>query len=274
MNLRLEKKMSFLLLLALLLALALYAGSYFLYLSPLKDSLALKESQLKSEQQLSKTFENQLATANSGEIDSSVEMQEMLPVDPMIEQLILDIEKAEVISNSSIISIEFNATEDAIEADAAIEETQQTDQTAAQQADGTGTQVSEAPAKDINEKSQLIMPEGLSKTTVSIVVESDNYFDLEKFIETLETLKRVVMVESIAFSGPEELTSLVNEAEPIQMTIALNTFHLTGFDELNDYNPKIETPEPANKRNPFPTFGDTSDENLSEDKLDKEQDEQ
>lgn len=250
MNLRLEKKNIIILVAAAMFAVLLYVGAYLLYITPLKDSLAMKESQLKSEQQLSTTFETRLASANS-DINSTVELQKMLPVDPMIEQLVLDLEKAEVVSNSYITSMEFNNGENEASSEAQSGETQ---------AQGTATVTTE----DSSEPS-LPLPEGLAKTAVTITVESDNYFDLERFIETLENLKRVVMVDSISFSGPEEINSLSDESSPVVMNLTVNSFYLSGLDDLKDNNPKIETPEPANKRNPFPTFGDYSDENLTED---------
>jgi type IV pilus assembly protein PilO len=247
MNLRIEKKNIIILTASVLLAVLMYVGAYFLYLSPLQDSLALKESQLQSEQQLNTTIETRLASADSNDI-STVELQKMLPVDPLIEQLVLDLEKAEIISNSYITSMEFN--NDASQ-DAAL--------SAETQAQGT-----ETITADDTDNSSIRMPEGVSKTTVTITVESDNYFDLERFIETLEKLKRVVVVDSISFSGPEEIDSLSDEASPIIMTLTANSFYLSGLDNLKGTNPKVETPEPANKRNPFPTFGDYSEENLTE----------
>lgn len=254
MNLRLEKKNIIILTAAVLLAVLVYVGAYFLYISPLKGSLALKESQLKSEQQLNTTIETRLASADTNDI-STVELQKKLPVDPMIEQLVLDLEKAEIISNSYITSMEFNS-----------DTAQDATLLAESQAQGTETQTqeNETITADETDIPAIPMPEGVAKTTVTLTVESDTYFDLERFIETLEKLKRVVVVDSISFSGPEEIDSLSDEASPIIMTLTVNSFHLSGLDDLKDTNPKIETPEPANKRNPFPTFGDYSEENLTE----------
>jgi type IV pilus assembly protein PilO len=265
MNLRLEKKHIIILLTAALLAVLLYVGAFFLYLSPMKDSLALKESQLKSEQQLSTTIEARLASANANDFSSTAEMQKMLPVDPMIEQLLLDLEKAEVVSNSYITSMEFSNEGQSGET-AQPEAAQQESSTEVAQTESEN-QGTETVTPGESEK-DLKMPEGLAKTSVTISVESDSYFDLEKFIETLEKLKRMVAVDSISFSGPEEINSLAAGKDgetPIKMTLTIHSFYLSGMDDLKDFNPKIETPEPANKRNPFPTFGDYSEDNLTED---------
>jgi type IV pilus assembly protein PilO len=260
MSLRLEKKHIIILFIAALLAVLLYFGAYFLYLNPLKVSLSLKESHLKSEQQLGLTLETRLASVNGSDFSSTAEMQKLLPVDPMIEQFVLDLEKAEVVSNSYITSIEFtdgkqgniNVESESNQEEGSIEAVQSED-------------IKEQGDSAVEEqKVAMRMPEGLAKTSATIVVEAANYFELEKFIETLEQLQRIVMVESIAFSGPEEMVSLLVEEEPIEMTLTVNTFYLPGLEDLKEYNPKVETPEPANKRNPFPTFGGFSEESLTE----------
>lgn len=261
MSLRLEKKHIIILVIAALIAVLLYFGAYFLYLNPLKNSLSLKESQLKSEQQLSAALETHLASVNESDFGSTAEIQKLLPVDPMIEQLVLDLEKAEVVSNSYITSIEFTDSEqDELAA-----------QTEVNLVGGSSEAVqSEEPEDseiytDAEQTAELSMPDGLAKTSATIVVKADNYLDLEKFIETLESLKRIVMVDSISFTGPKEMVSLLDEEEQIEMSLAINTFYLPGLVDLKEYNPKVETPEPANKRNPFPSFGGFSDENVTGD---------
>ncbi|MEH7442336.1 hypothetical protein V7201_08435 [Bacillus sp. JJ1122] len=261
MNLRLEKKHIIILIISSLLAVLLYFGAFLFYLNPLKTSLSLKESQLKSEQQLGEALAARLASAKDSDFSSTAEMQTLLPVDPMIEQFVLDLEKAEVVSNSYIESIDFTEGESSdltVQIDANQEEgTSKAVQSANQEGPGT--------TKNEDQKESLNMPEGLAKTTATIVVNADNYFDLEKFIDTLENLKRIVMVESIAFRGPEEMMSLSDEQEKLEMTLTVNIFYLPGLVDLKEYNPKVETPEPANKRNPFPNFGDYSDDNVTSD---------
>lgn len=261
MSLRLEKMHIIILVIAALIAVLIYLGAYFLYLNPLNTSLSLKESQLKSEQQLSAALETRLASVNDSDFGSTAEMQKLLPVDPMIEQLVLDLEKAEVVSNSYITSIEFTDSEqDELAA-----------QTEVNLVEGSSEAVqSEEPedsetSRDAEQTAALSMPDGLAKTSATIVVKADNYLDLEKFIETLESLKRIVMVDSISFDGPEEMVSLLDEEEQIEMTIEINTFYLPGLVDLKEYDPKVETPEPANKRNPFPSFGGFTEDNVTED---------
>lgn len=256
MNLQLEKKHFLTLLSLVFVSILLYFGAHFLYISPLRDSLALKESQLKTEQQLSKTLETRLSTASSSDFNSTVELQKTLPVDPMTEQLVLDLEKAEVISNSYITVMEFVDDGQIVAEEQSVNTEQQTSES-----DNANQGTETVSGADIQ---PIQLPEGVAKTSVTVTVESGSYFELEKFIETLERLQRIVMVESISFSGPEEIRSLSDEENKITMNLTINAFYLSGFDDLNGDNPKIQTTAPANKRNPFPTFGDYSDDNLKE----------
>ncbi|UYZ20929.1 hypothetical protein [Mesobacillus jeotgali] len=261
MNLRLEKKHYIILLAAAVVSIFVYLIAFYLYLKPLNTSLALKESQLKMEQELNTTLEARLATVNETDFSSTAELQKRLPVDPMVEQLVLDIEKAEVISNSFVSSIEFNAEQQAgvpMEQETTAEE--QVEQQNNDSDDQAEKSISEVPVSN----SQTMVPDGLLKTSVQINVKAENYFSLEKFIETLESLRRIVVVESISFSGPQESFAVSDEEVPIEMSLSINSFYFPELADLIDYNPKIQAPEPANKRNPFPTFGDYSDENLIE----------
>ncbi|MBT2660636.1 hypothetical protein [Bacillus sp. ISL-45] len=261
MNLRLEKKHYMILFAAAVVSIFVYLIAFYLYLNPLNTSLALKESQLKMEQELNATLEARLATVNETDFSSTAELQKRLPVDPMVEQLVLDIEKAEVISNSFVSSIEFNAEQQAgvpLEQETTSEEkVEQLNNDSEDQVEST---IAEVPVSN----SQTMVPDGLLKTSVEINVKAENYFSLEKFIETLESLMRIVVVESISFSGPQESFVVSDEEVPIEMSLSINSFYFPELADLMDYNPKIQAPEPANKRNPFPTFGDYSEDNLIE----------
>lgn len=269
MNLQLEKKHYLIILGAFLLAILFYLGAYYLYLNPLKTSLLLKESQLKTEQQLTEALETRVASVNESDFSSTAELQKKLPVDPMVDQLVLDFEKAEVISDTFITSIEFiegDQTTSTIEEGAG----QQEDSSVLQneQADVLDTQQAEeaqsdnlGASTDEQDKGNLMnMPEGLATTTTTIIVEAEKYLDLEKFIETLENLQRIVVVKSISFNGPEEIFTLADESERIEMTLTVNAFYYPELKDLKDYSPKVRVPEPANKRDPFPSFGDVSED--------------
>lgn len=104
---------------------------------------------------------------------------------------------------------------------------------------------------------------GLKKLTISLSVESPTYEDLEKFISTLESLNRIVVVESINYSGGKEITSL--DIEPadkkLSYSLSVSAYYLPTLNDLIAELPKIDAPAPANKKNPLSTFTDVVENN-------------
>jgi type IV pilus assembly protein PilO len=245
MNLQFSKKEMLIILSGIFLAVILYLVVSFTYLNPLKDNVLLKEQQLKTEKQLQAAYEKRVSSDPSGDIKSAIELQKKIPNEPFTEQLILNFEKAEVVSDSTIAFMEFRESN-----------------TGGQQATAEGSEVEPADAdstdhNDDNSETQVMMPDGLQKTSVTLTVESKDYEGVEKFIQILEESKREMIVESIEFEGPKG-TSPASEPKEILFTVTVSAFYFPVMDETNGNRTQIETPEPANKRNPFPSVSNDS----------------
>ncbi|WP_141650897.1 hypothetical protein [Neobacillus massiliamazoniensis] len=92
-------------------------------------------------------------------------------------------------------------------------------------------------------------------------IESPNYAKFEKFIGTLESLKRIVVVESISYTGGQEITSLAQSTQPLSYNLTVSAFYMPILADLTAQLPKIDAPAPANKQNPLSQFPDTSKSN-------------
>jgi type IV pilus assembly protein PilO len=247
MNLQFSKKEMLIIIAGIFLAVLLYLVVSFTYLYPLKESVFLKEQQLETEKQLQAAYEKRISSVPSGDIKSAIELQKKIPNEPFTEQLILNFEKAEVVSGSTITFMEFGDRNSGGQQDTAEDsevesaETDTTDQ------------------NDDKSKTQVKMPDGLQKTSVTLTVESSDYEAVEKFIQILEDSKREMIVESIEFEGPEEISSDSGSKEMILFTVTVSAFYFPVMDNSNGNRMQIETPEPANKRNPFPSVSDDSE---------------
>ncbi|MBT2693051.1 hypothetical protein [Bacillus sp. ISL-55] len=248
MNLQFSKKDIFILISSLLIMLILYFIISIAYLSPLKENVIQKEQQLKTEKQLQAAYEKRMTSVPSGEIKSASELYKIIPKEPFTEQLILNFEKAEIVSDSTITLMEFGEKDSADQKETAADSDQESN---------------DSKTNDKNVEMSDSMPEGLQKTSVTLSVKTKGYEGLEKFIQSLEESKREVIIESIDFEGPDRIDYDVEQKEIISFTLNLSAFY---FPLENDKGDKmqIETPAPANKRNPFPTFGDYSEDNLVE----------
>jgi type IV pilus assembly protein PilO len=228
----------------------------FYILSPLKTDLKTKQQSLASEQKLLEIAGQKKVADVKKTADDTRELQKKLPVEPLQEQLILDLEKAENLSNSKISSMGFSKDADVNTG---------ADQTNTQNANGqqntankTTTNQSTATQSPATQQTTAAPTIALKKLTVSLSVESPNYEDLEKFIETLESLKRIVVVESINYSGGPEITTLAQDNPPLTYSLTISAFYMPSLADLQAQLPKIDAPAPANKDNPLSTFSDTT----------------
>lgn len=253
MNLQFSKKEIFILISGMFIVLILYFIISVTYLNPLKENVIQKEQQLKTEKQLQAAYEKRMTAVPSGEIKSTSELYKIIPKEPFTEQLILNFEKAEIVSDSTITLMEFGERSAAEEKETAT---------------NFENELIDSNSTDRNVEISESMSAGLKKTSVTLLVEAKGYEGLEKFIQTLEESKREVIIEAIDFEGPEKIDYLTDSKEIISFTINLSAFY---FPIENDKGDKmqIETPSPANKRNPFPTFGGYSEDNLTENEQSK-----
>lgn len=99
---------------------------------------------------------------------------------------------------------------------------------------------------------------GMKKLTVQLSVESASYQDFEKFIETIESLPRIVSVEAINYTGEQEVTTLTTETQPFTYSLTVSTFYMPSLTDLKSDLPKMDTPAPAGKNDPLTQYPSTS----------------
>jgi type IV pilus assembly protein PilO len=251
MKLRFSKKQSLIIGIVTLLIVLFLVYAQFFKLSPLKLDLANKQQSLESEQKLLEIDSQKKAEDTKKTTEDTRELQKKLPVKPLQEQLILDLEKAENLSKSKINSMGFSKDADVnTTADQATAENAN-----GQQATTNQTDTNQATAAQQTASAQIA---GLKKLTVSLSVESPSYEDLERFIDTLESLNRIVVVESISYSGGQEITSLDQEDEPLSYSLTISAFYMPSLTDLAAELPKIDAPAPAGKDNPLSQFSATT----------------
>ncbi|MCM3663835.1 hypothetical protein M3204_05435 [Mesobacillus subterraneus] len=247
MNLQFSKREMLIIISEISLAVILYLVVSFTYLNPMKESVLLKEQQLETEKQLQAAYEKRISSVPSGDIKSAVELQKRIPNEPFSEQLILNFEKAEVVSDSTITFMEFG------------ESNSGGLQYSAEDSEGESAETDSSNQNENISKTQVKMPDGLQKTSVTLTVESKDYEGLEKFIQILEESKREMVVESIEFEGREGISPDPDTKEIILFTVTVSAFYFPVMDDSNEFRTQIETPEPANKRNPFPSVSNDSE---------------
>lgn len=274
MTIHLHKKHIILLIAAVLLLGSLYAGAYYLLIKPKNVEIeTLISSKKMQKQQFNKLTSSETST-ESRPVVNSVELQRKVPVSPMVEQLVLDLEKAETVSNSSIQNMTFAESEDALlplgvpaESDAAETPEPAKDGAVQEAEEAQGT--AEEPEADSNADAEAPeasaplpnAPEGLKRVIITLEVTSSNYYDMETFIETLEQQSRITKVDIVTFEGLPEITALDQEAEPLNYSLQVSAFYMDALQDLKEETPKVIAPEASDKINPLtPSLDDEDDE--------------
>lgn len=256
MTIHLHKKHLIVLLAAALLLGLLYFGAYFLFLKPVKQEISTLETSKNMLNAQVAALEENPSTETKAPVHS-VELQRKVPVSPMVEQIVLDLERAETISNSKIESITFAESENALlpppaepektQPEAADNETPVGQTESPEVPDSAET----APVQPENAQAAApaaelpAAPEGLKRILITLEVTSGNYFDMEAFIAELETQQRVAKVDLLTFNGAKELTSLDQEAEPLKYSLQVSAFYMDTLQDLKDETPKVAAPEPG-----------------------------
>ncbi|BDG31195.1 type 4a pilus biogenesis protein PilO [Parageobacillus thermoglucosidasius] len=197
-------------------------GLYFYLLYPRYQEIEELNNRVANEKKILAATRAEIAKQKSGLPESVVELQKKIPVKPLTEQLLLDLEKAEVVSDSAISSMAFNEEENAT-----------------------------AEPQEKTKQSSSAPPDGLKKVTVQLTVQSPSYYQLERFLQTLENLNRIVSVESLSFTGNPELTSVATEVNPLTYSVTVSAFYYPKLEKLQNMLPQIDVPPPSKKRNPL-----------------------
>lgn len=227
---------------ALVIVLALiYVGIYFLVIKPKKVELETLNDTLMTEYDLLGIAQAKIAEIQNQSVKNSKALQLKMPVESTLENYILDLEKAELVSNSFISSMTFGNEDIPAEVINQLnpEQKQAADSSEGQQVEG--------------EVQQPSIPAGIKRITAKLEVESPGYQDLETFLSTLEGFTRVSKIDTLTFTGNDEVQSLNDEQGKLKYSVTVSSFYYPSLSELLADVPAFEIPEPSNKLNPLVT---------------------
>lgn len=253
MNLQLSKKHLLIIFLSILLLGGAIAGAYYLLILPVHEQLDRKETELKLATQELTIIENKLADTNEKTILSTMELQKQVPVKRMLDQLLLDLEKAEVISDTNIIELKLDGTEDDEEIDLVAEAAKE-DGGAEPEGAPDNQEASGETASEVNSPVEEVLPNGIRKISMTLSGEAATYFEMEKFIKSLESLKRIVKVEVLNFTGLPEIYSVDQGSENVEFEVSLAAYYYPNLEELQKELPPLDVPAVSNKQNPLSGF--------------------
>jgi type IV pilus assembly protein PilO len=204
---------------------------YFFLLKPLEERLQYKEEELSIQNKLQEAVENKVNNIDANKAADSSSLQKKIPAGPLTENVILDLEKAELISGSTIQSIHFEKTDGPLAA-------------------------KKDEESDVDSVKETQLPPQMKRLQMTMIVESPSYFEMEQFLEELESLERIVEINGLYFEGEEELKESMEGYSESTITFELtaSAFFIPELEEIQDGLPSIQSPSPSFKKDPFPQF--------------------
>lgn len=257
MKLRFSKRDTLIVSITVLLLVLLIVYAQFLKLSPLESDLDMKKQSLKTEEKLLEVMKQKQMASTKQIVENTKELQKKVPVKPLQQQIILDLEQAENVSNSQILSMSF-----ALDGTVTVEHPEADTANGSPQPNADANQTADQQQGTNGQADQTNQPAGaetstLKKMTVQLSVESPDYEAFEKFVNTLESLNRIVVVEAINYAGGQEITSLDQKPEKLSYSLTVSAYYMPELDDLLVDLPKIDAPVPAGKTNPLSQFAPT-----------------
>lgn len=255
-------KKQFLIFFAIILIVSLlFTGLYFWQISPLNTQITTKETELSNQEKQMEALNAELSSTGSTSFATTVELQKQLPVKEAVDQLVLNLEKAEVISGSAITTMAFVDGEVTLSEEESAAALAAANAKAAEASDataeGTNEQAATTEVEPANEEGEPaaevvdLLPQGVKKVSVAMTVQSPAFFEMEAFLESLHSMKRILKVDNLTFNGSEEIHSIEQSSDKLEYQLTISVFYAPNLSDLQDQMPTIEAPKPSNKRDPF-----------------------
>lgn len=208
---------------------------YVYFLQPKKDQLSQMQAQVQMEQK-SLAMLNQKYLSHQNDLGKGSKiLQQQLPVEPLVDQFLLQMEKAEIMSDSQITAVsvsDVNPTE------------------------STNAKGQAKPQSSTSGDKAKQLPEQLQKVTLQISVNSADYSKMRQFLNVVEEQNRIATIDSISFSEKTEDTTRNDKKtdqppEELKYQVSVTSYFAPKIKDLINDLPWIKYSEPSHKENPL-----------------------
>ncbi|MGG0644514.1 hypothetical protein ABE021_11295 [Sporosarcina gallistercoris] len=218
-----------LLILAVLFFAVLVSYSWFQLYAPAREENTRVITSLADQREVLFELQRQVASQPVEQSNSSRPLQRKVPVLPLEDLLLLQLEKAEVKSEALITNVTLaqdELSEAPIEAGESVE---------------PGTEDPEL---------------ALKRLTVEVGLTASSYDQMDRFIREVEATERIFVVQSIELGTPEEIREASAEKEPLELMVSFQAFYRPDLQELVPELPRLDAPMPAGKEDPTTRAGE------------------
>ena len=204
-----------LVILSVVLFFSLAAYSYFVVYVPDKEANDQVKVTTSNERDVLFALRKQAAATEETDMGSSQPLQRKVPTQPFEDAVLLQISKAEIKSGTTVRDVTFSQ----------------------------GVFIIEKPPKHVENVNQLL---------TEVVLQADSYIEIENFVDEIEKMDRIFIIDSIKFNTPGEIREQESVKEIVEMTISFSSFYRPDLTGLYHEAPKTNAPPPGEKIDPTP----------------------
>ncbi len=223
-------------------------------ISPVQAERVQMERELADEQQRIHMLQQAEGNEQLERIESSVRLQQQLPVQPLMDQLLLALSRAEGISGTYITSIHVEEDNEAsfLTNDRELEQREEPEEDPLSSTLTEPTVEEDEPSVPVTAVEELpTTVEGLKMIRFLVTVRTTSYEGLARFAEEIDKLERIMNIDMISYVSPEERVQVDDELNSLEFTIVVSAFYYPELAELEEESPTADYPNPASKRTPF-----------------------
>lgn len=218
-----------LLVLSIIFFIVLVGYSWLQLFAPAREENTQAVQSVADQREIQFELQRQLAAKPDDVSSNSRPLQKKVPVLPLEELLIMQLEKAEVKSNTLIQDVLFG--QDALELVGDVAQVE------------TDEEIENPSAS-------------LSQLLIEVDLLASSYEQVDRFIQEVEQMDRIFIVQSIDLEPPEERNEAETEIEPLELAISFQAFYRPDLTDLQPEAPKLDAPMPAGKEDPTTRAGD------------------
>ncbi len=224
MKLSFTKKAMITLIISVSVTMLLLSGGYIYMVSPKFNERTNAENRLETEFQMLEILKENGVDEEETIEEETTYLQRKLPVEPLLDQLLLDFQRVEALSNTYILSMDIDQNRDAV-----LVETEEVDENTSE-----------------GESS-----ERLKQISAFLSVRANSYEDLFQFLAEIDRLPRIIAIDSISFIGTDEKVMIDDETDILEFLVTVSTYYYPHLPQLKDELPKVIHPAPGERENPL-----------------------
>lgn len=201
--------------LAIVFLLSLVIYSYIKIYAPAKEANERAIQTLENERDVLFALERQEAQQNPARSSNSRPLQQKVPVKPLEDLILLQVQEAEVKSDTYLQEVNFSLENALID----------------------------NPPEHVTNVQAVI---------TEVRLQTDSYSKIDRFIEEIESMERIYVMDAVEFSVPGEIRSDDEKVDFLELTVTFHAFYRPDLIELEDEAPKVDAPNPTGKKDPTP----------------------